>query len=51
MWSVPTQNNQAGNAAEDHRDIEEKKLAELCSQGLLQDFSVDSYLSALLLKV
>lgn len=49
--SVPTQNNQAGNGAEGHRDIVEKKPAELCSQGLFQDFSVDFYLSALLLKV
>lgn len=49
--SVPTQNNQAGDGAEGHRDLEGKKLAERCSQGLFQDFSVDFYLSALLLKV
>lgn len=28
-WSVPTQNNEAGNGAEGHRDLEGKKLSEL----------------------
>lgn len=50
--SVPTQNNQPGNGAEGHTDLEGKRrLTEGCGQGLFQESSADFYLSALILRL